>query len=55
LLNYVIDRLKEPSTMSGIAAALSAIPQLLADPSNAQAWGVVIAALMAVVLKERAG
>jgi hypothetical protein len=49
------DRLREPSTYAGLAGALVVVPELIANPVNATAWGALISALLAVFLRERGG
>lgn len=47
-------RLLEPSTWAGLGVACHAVSLILADKGNGAAWGELVGAVAAVVLREKA-
>lgn len=52
-MNWILERLSEPSSLAGIAAVIDAAARLVENPQDAQSWGVVIAGVLAIVMRER--
>lgn len=53
-MGWIKARLQEPSSAAGLTLALNALPALLVNPRDGQAWGGLIGGLLAVLLRERA-
>ena len=51
-LDWILARLREPSTLAGLAALLQSVSLVMAAPGDPQAWGTTVAAVLAMVLKE---
>ena len=51
----ITGRMKEPSSFAGMAGLMHAIPTLLSDPRNPEAWGIVIASVLAILIREKGG
>lgn len=52
--NPIVARLKEPSTYAGAAVAIGAVPMVIGNPRDPNAWGMLLASLFAVFLREKA-
>lgn len=46
--------IREPSTYAGLSVVVNAIPQLIANPADIHAWGVLLGGIAAMLMKERA-
>lgn len=53
LRNWILGRATEGSSMAGIAAIVYAVGDVIADPTNAKAWGTIVAGVLAIVIRER--
>lgn len=51
----ILNRLREPSTAAGAGLVLNAVPALLVNPRDPQAWGGLIGGLFAMLLREKTG
>lgn len=55
-MNWIIARLKEPSTYAGLAAITAAVmPQAGIDAGTLQAIGAGVLALVAIIVREKGG
>lgn len=54
-MDWIINRLKEPSTYAGLAAIIGAVlPQLGLTAGTLQTIGTAIVAVLAIVIREKA-
>ncbi|MFO0255652.1 MAG: hypothetical protein ACK52V_16195 [Betaproteobacteria bacterium] len=51
--NHIVERLKEPSTYAGAAVAIGTVPVVMANPRDPQGWGMLLASLFAIFLREK--
>lgn len=53
--NPIAARLREPSTYAGAAVAVGAVPMVIQNPRDPQAWAMVLGALFSIFMRERGG
>lgn len=52
-MEYIIARLKEPSSIAGIGLIFTAIPMLMSNPQNAAAIAMLLSGIGAIIVPEK--